>query len=148
MKILPDENYSGKWKGRARHGALRLAFVVGMTAALSILRSVDPVSAGKWLPFPTSCGAVTGLPCVFCGMTRALHALLNGNLAGAIYFNWLAVPFLAVTLLIISLLLVEAARRRVIVDWSALRRINGRKVTIIGLSLFLLWTIQVYLALS
>jgi hypothetical protein len=44
--------------------------------------------------------------------------------------------------------LVEVALRRMVVEWSAITSINGRKLTIIGLSLFLLWMLQVYLAVS
>src|SRR2546430_11615036 len=74
----------------------RFAFIVSASAALLLLRCIDPVLAGSWLPFHPSCGAITGLPCIFCGMTRALHLLLNGDFIGAIYFNWLSFPFLGV----------------------------------------------------
>jgi Protein of unknown function (DUF2752) len=130
------------------HLGARLAFVLGATAVLLIVRWIDPVVAGRWLPFRTSCGAITGLPCIFCGMTRALHSLLNADFTRAIYFNWLAFPFLAVTVFLIALFAVEVTRRRVIVNLSMIPRATFGRLTVIGLCLFLLWTSQVYLAIS
>jgi hypothetical protein len=71
-----------------------------------MLALINPVSASAWVPFPTSCGAVTGLPCIFCGMTRALHYLLHGDVARAAYYNWLSIPLLlgAILLLICNAL--------------------------------------------
>src|SRR5213078_4964678 len=86
---------------------IRRAFILGATAVLLILRWIDPVVAGRWLPFHTSCGAITGLPCIFCGMTRALHLLLNGDFSGAIYFNWLAVPFLGAVDFFVAVCVIE-----------------------------------------
>lgn len=140
-------NYQGSEK-RTRHLGARLAFVLGATAVLLIVRWIDPVVAGRWLPFRTSCGAITGLPCIFCGMTRALHSLLNADFTRAIYFNWLAFPFLAVTVFLIALFAVEVTKRRVIVNLSMILRATFGRLTVIGLCLFLLWTSQVYLAIS
>lgn len=75
----------------------RVAVLVTMTLGAFVLRLVDPAS-WPWFPLRTSCGAVTGLPCLFCGMTRAVHQLLNGNVSGALYFNWLAFPIAAMAL--------------------------------------------------
>src|SRR5437762_4289029 len=129
------------------HLVIRRAFVLGATAVLLILRWIDPVVAGRWLPFHTSCGAITGLPCIFCGMTRALHLLLNGNFVGAIYFNWLAFPFLAAVIFLIALFAIEIARRRVIWRSSVVLSMTQR-LTAFGLGVLLLWTLQAYLAVS
>src|SRR5947209_17620094 len=98
----------------------RFAFIVSASAALLLLRCIDPVVAGSWLPFHPSCGAITGLPCIFCGMTRALHLLLNGNFVGAIYFNWLAFPFLGAIIFLIALFAIEIAKRRLILTSSVI----------------------------
>ena len=104
--------------------------------------------AGNWLPFHPSCGAITGLPCIFCGMTRALHLLLNGNFVGAIYFNWLAFPFLGAIIFLIALFAIEIAKRRVILRSSVILSMTRRRLMVFGLGLLLLWTLQAYLAIS
>jgi hypothetical protein len=141
-------DYRDDSEKNSRHLAARLAFILGATAVLLILRWIDPVIAGRWLPFQTSCGAITGLPCIFCGMTRALHLLLNGDFSGAIYFNWLAFPFLAVAVSLIALFAVEVTKRSVIVNLSMILPVTFGRLTVIGLCLFLLWTSQAYLAVS
>jgi Protein of unknown function (DUF2752) len=141
-------NYRNDWENRPRHLIARLAFILGALGILLILRWLDPVVAGSWLPFHTSCGAITGLPCIFCGMTRALHLLLSGDFARAIYFNWLAIPFLAVFLFLIGLFALEVAKRRVIWRLRVLLPMTPRRLTVIGLGLLLLWTSQAYLAVS
>jgi hypothetical protein len=120
--------------------------ILAIVVALFLLRTFDPEIA-EWLPFRTSCGAVTGMPCIFCGMTRALHLLLNGQFSRALYFNWLAFPFLAAIGLVIALLAIEIVRRRRILSIDALPATPGR-LTMIGLGLVVLWMLQVFLAVS
>ena len=75
---------------------LRPLQVVGLaTAALAavagfwLLRTFDPNAAGN--PFPACMfRAFTGWYCIGCGMTRALHALVHGDIAGAFAMNPLA----------------------------------------------------------
>src|SRR5437762_13200294 len=141
-------DYQDDSEKHPRHLVARLAFILGATTVLLILRWIDPVVAGRWLPFHTSCGAITGLPCIFCGMTRALHLLLNGDFSGAIYFNWLAVPFLGAVGFFVAVCVIEISNRRVILTWNTIAPITARKLTIIELTLLLLWTLQVYLAVS
>jgi hypothetical protein len=107
---------------------------------------VDPQMA-KWLPFPMSCSAITGVPCIFCGMSRALHLLLNGQFSRALYFNWLAFPFLAMVGLVIALLAIEIVQRRRILNINILPA-TPQRLTIIGLSVVVLWMLQVFLAVS
>jgi len=127
---------------------LRFAFIVSAWAALLFLRCIDPVLAGSWLPFHPSCGAITGLPCIFCGMTRALHLLLNGDFIGAIYFNWLAFPFLGAIIFLLALFAIEIAKRRVIWKLNVVLSMTRRRLMVFGLGLLLLWTLQAYLAIS
>lgn len=148
MKTLTNENYVTKSGGVRVCLAIRLIFICGATAALFVLRVVDPVIAGSWAPLHISCGAITGLPCILCGMTRALHLLLNGNFGGALYFNWLAFPFLGAVAFLVAVCVIEIAKRRVILTWTAGAPLTAGKLTIIGLTLLMLWTLQVYLAVS
>lgn len=148
MKTLANDNHATKSDDDRAYWAIRLTFILGATAAVFVLRVVDPVMAGSWVPFHTSCGAITGLPCIFCGMTRAIHSLLNGDFSGALYFNWLAFPFLGAVILLVVVCIIEIANRRVILTWNTSAPLTARKLTIIGLTLFILWTLQVYLAVS
>jgi hypothetical protein len=123
------------------------SFVIGgLIVVLLVLRMVDPQMA-KWLPFPTSRSAITGVPCIFCGMSRALHLLLNGQFSRALYFNWLAFPFLAMVGLVIALLAIEIVQRRRILNINILPA-TPQRLTIIGLSVVVLWMLQVFLAVS
>jgi hypothetical protein len=74
--------------------------------------------------------------------------LLNGDFGGALYFNWLAFPFLALIALLVVLFAIEMAKRRRIVNWTAVTPITVRKLAIIGLTMCFLWALQVYLAVS
>jgi len=159
MKVLANENCAGVY---SRNNATleqgsdsypcrlgpRFAFIMSASAALLLLRCIDPVVAGSWLPFHPSCGAITGLPCIFCGMTRALHLLLNGDFIGAIYFNWLAFPFLGAIIFLLALFAIEIAKRRVIWKLNVVLSMTRRRLMVFGLGLLLLWTLQAYLAIS
>src|SRR5437763_16238457 len=124
----------------------RFAFIVSAAAALLLLRCIDPALAGSWLAFHPSCGAITGLPCIFCGMTRALHLLLNGDFIGAIYFNWLAFPFLGALIFLFALFAIEFAKRRVIWWLIMALRLTRWRLTVLVLRLLLVRTLQTYLA--
>ena len=63
-------------------GPLAVAGLAAGGLAYAALR--NPTSGG-FLPCPFH--AITGLWCPGCGMTRALHSLLHGNVAGALSSN-------------------------------------------------------------
>ena len=119
----------------------RAAAIVVFPAALWLLR-LSPGGLPPWIPWQTSCGAITGLPCLFC----ALQFLLNGNFARAIYFNWLAIPLVAAAALFWLLWAVELCLGRRV----QLPRIPLTRSTVTGafVGLGLLWSLQVYLAVS
>ena len=54
-----------------------------------LLRSYDPNLPNNLFP-PCIFKAITGLNCIGCGLTRALHALVHGDIAGAFAMNPLA----------------------------------------------------------
>lgn len=126
----------------------RALALVGLPCALFFLRAISPESASRWFPFPTSCGAITGLPCIFCGTTRAVHFLLQGNFGRALYFNWLAFPIVAGAVLLFFALCAE-----LLLDRNLLRRLpkfhfNRTSAATLAIGLLLLWSLQVYLAVS
>lgn len=65
-----------------------VAAVIAAVTAVVVYGSVDPSSSG--LMPRCSFKALTGYDCPGCGFQRALHAALNGDIAGAWDFN----PFL------------------------------------------------------
>lgn len=83
--------------------ALKPLQIAGLTtAALAavvafwLLRNFDPNIEGG--PFPECMfRALTGFHCIACGMTRALHALVHGDVLRAFSMNPLIISMLAVS---------------------------------------------------
>lgn len=126
---------------------VRAAVFLVLVVAAVTLRLIHPETLAS-LPFRTSCGAQTGLPCIFCGMTRALHHLLNGELARALYFNWIAVPFAASILVTAFRLSAEMIGRRQIPLPRPPIRITRHAVACGAAVVFAVWILQVSLAIS
>jgi hypothetical protein len=124
----------------------RVALVVSAAGILIGLRLIDPQSSA-WL-FRTSCGAFTGLPCLFCGTTRAMHHLLNGELSRAIYFNWLALPILFSAIVLMLMFTIEAALGRRVLQRRISFRVTSRRFAAIAGGLVALWILQITLAVS
>ena len=120
------------------------AAILGFNA----IRAIDPDRMAWWFPLPTSCGAVTGLPCIFCGMTRALHFLANADFAHALYFNWLAFPIAFVACAFVVLFVAEIGLRRQIFHCTPSLRITPGRISASAALLASLWALQVYLAVS
>jgi len=82
----------GTWRPRTRAA---LALVLG--AALLTIYAVDPSQHALTPPCPYR--TLLGLACPGCGLTRATHALLHGDVSRAFAFNpwaFVAAPALAV----------------------------------------------------
>ncbi|MGH8062814.1 MAG: DUF2752 domain-containing protein [Pseudoxanthomonas sp.] len=81
-----------------------LAAITAASAALIgvwLLRTFDPNAAGS--PFPECMfHAFTGWYCIGCGMTRALHALAQGDVPRAFSMNPLAMAMLAISPLLLG----------------------------------------------
>ncbi len=126
----------------------RLAYLALLPAALAALALVEPSSLPQWFPIATSCGAITGLPCIFCGTTRGLHHLLHGEFGRALYYNWLTYPFLvgALTLFLVNALELSLGRNLLL----RIPRVRLTRASLGGLfaGLILIWCLQVYLAVS
>jgi Protein of unknown function (DUF2752) len=130
---------AGQLRGRA-------ACIASLVLLLALLRYADPVALGRVLPVRTSCGAFTGLPCLFCGMTRALHLMLRGDFARALYFNWLAFPVLGAILCVIGLFTLELWRRCILLPLRF--DLAAPRLTTISLTLVALWILQAWLAVA
>ena len=91
---------------------LRVAGVGVATAVLSLAaRTVDGFESG---PIVCPFRLVTGLPCPFCGSTRAVGAVLQGDLVGSLALNPLG-P-LTMVLAVVALVAPRWTRTR----WQAL----------------------------
>ncbi|MFN4161222.1 MULTISPECIES: DUF2752 domain-containing protein [unclassified Stenotrophomonas] len=70
-------------------------------AGIWALRHFDPNAANSPFP-PCSFFAVTGYYCIGCGLTRALHALVHGDVLTALSMNPLAMVMLAIAPLVLG----------------------------------------------
>ncbi|MEO8440086.1 MAG: DUF2752 domain-containing protein [Spartobacteria bacterium] len=128
-----------KWR------VINLALLPTALAGLAVIR---PGSLPAWIPFPNSCGAVTGLPCIFCGTTRAVYHLLHGEFAQALYYNWLAFPLLAGACGLLLLHALELLFARNLLACLPRLRLSRTSLGAVTAGFLLLWCFQVYLAVS
>jgi len=88
------------------------------------------------LPWPRCAFlAVTGLPCVTCGATRSMIALLHGDFLGALRWNPLAFAAFCALIafdLYAAIVLVGRTARLRIVDWTGTEK-NVVRIAVIGL---------------
>lgn len=75
-------------------------------AGVALLWRVDPNQPGSGLP-PCPIHAYTGLFCPGCGATRAMHALVHGDVLQAMAMN----PVFTLALPLLSLLLLDQIAR-------------------------------------
>ena len=62
-------------------------------AGLAYVGLRDPSASSGFVPCPFK--AITGLDCPFCGSTRALHSLLNGDIGAALSHNVVTISAIA-----------------------------------------------------
>jgi hypothetical protein len=132
---------------RPHEVAWRVAVVVAIAGILTALRLIDPATS-SWFPLRTSCGAISGLPCLFCGTTRAMHHLLNGEFARTIYFNWLAIPVFISAVTMMLMIATEVALRQHVLAHCVSFRLTSRRVGALAGAVVALWVLQITLAVS
>lgn len=103
----------------------------GGLAGAGLLRAFDPAAAGSVFP-PCVFHLVTGLHCPGCGLTRALHALVHGDIARA----WAMHPLLLVALPLLAAMLAQWATRRVWLPMALHRRLHDGATWIVVLLAF------------
>lgn len=81
-----------------------LALAAGAAMVAPVLWRFDPNAANSPFP-PCPFHALTGLYCPGCGSTRALHALLHGEVVQALAMN----PLLVVALPVLAAMALNAA---------------------------------------
>ena len=90
--------------------ALAAACAAAMSAVALAVWFYNPSTAGFFPVCPLY--KMTGLACPGCGMTRGLHALLHGDLLGALDYNLLLPPILVFFGYVFVSLLLTVARGR------------------------------------
>ncbi|HEY5769200.1 MAG TPA: DUF2752 domain-containing protein [Terrimicrobium sp.] len=128
-------------KSRASAAAIIVAALVG--AALL------PLGAPPEFPGLPRCllKGATGLPCPFCGGTRAAQALLRGDLSRSLYFNVAALPAVLAFVTAALVLGWEAMRGRALGDWDALMRRVRTLLPILAALLCAYWLVHLGSAL-
>ncbi len=126
----------------------RALYLLLLPVALFALAAIRPGSLPAWFPFATSCGAVTGLPCIFCGVTRAMYHLLHGEFARALYYNWLSYPLLAGAAALYLIHTCELLSARNLLALVPRPHLTRRTASALAAGFLLLWGFQVYLAVS
>jgi hypothetical protein len=76
------------FRRRLVRGSLLLLLAGGAAVLVYVLATVPP-TPDSWYP-GCMLHATTGLHCPGCGLTRAVHAALNGNFTQALAYNVLA----------------------------------------------------------
>ncbi len=88
----------------------------------------------RWFP-QCPVKLLTGLSCPSCGVQRAFHALLNGNVGEALSYNYffiLSIPYLL-------LVCVSLALKKLSLWPAATNFIEGKTLAWIYVACFLLW---------
>ena len=98
-------------------------------------------------PLPCGLHALTGLPCPFCGGTRAARSVLAGNWKRAVYLNALAFPALAIIASIATVLLAEAVFARGFVSWDSVLGWTSRWGPVLFALTIVWWIPHLFLAL-
>ena len=88
---------------------LRVGLAAGGLLFFAALACVGRIPVANAHPMPCAFRAVSGLPCLFCGGTRAARAIIAGDCARATYLNPLAFPALLAAGGAIVVLAIEAA---------------------------------------
>ena len=125
--------------------AVMAAVIIAMLAGLALLPLVPPLVPPFALPGLPTCAfkSATGLPCPFCGGTRAAQALLRGELSRALYLNVAALPALVVFVAVALVLGWEALFGRSLGDWDALFGRLRSFVPVMVVLLCIYWLVHV-----
>lgn len=126
-----------------RQRLLRGALLVcaAMLAALPVLKNLLP-------SVPCGFRALTGLPCLFCGGTRAACAALRGDFEYSLYLNALSIPLLVAVMLVACLCALEILRGRPLAHWHSISRLCIKNLPLLLVLLLAWWSFHMVTALG
>ncbi|MEV1021517.1 DUF2752 domain-containing protein [Streptomyces sp. NPDC050264] len=110
MTVDPTHTAHAARPGPLRRIAVPLGILGGVAAAFAYVGAVDPNEAGHYPACPLL--RATGVYCPGCGGLRSAHALVHGDLSGALGANALAVAGYAVFAVVWVVWAARAARGR------------------------------------
>jgi hypothetical protein len=121
--------------------ALLAAGIGGAYIFALVLPFLPKLAIGSW----SFCAfhKLTGLPCPFCGGTRATRSLLNGDWHQAIYLNPLSIVVLGFGIVFTLLWTVEAIRGRELFHRPRKTSI-ARTFQVLGVAILAWWAFHIY----
>jgi hypothetical protein len=126
---------------------LRLLGLAAIFAFLTYAWLLNPESAHSYWNWNLSgFRNLTGLPCPLCGGTRATHYLMQGNISKVLYYNWLAIPALLISLSLVILFSLELLQKRTYLP--ALPHLSPTLLILSLLGLTAIWLQHVQSALN
>ena len=133
-------------KGRKRTVTVLtvIAAVILSAAAVFLYGIRDP---GTGILYPKCLFFMfTGLECPGCGSQRAIHSLLNGDIAAAVHYNALtvaAIPYIAVYLTTVSLQALKVPEKtRAVLDRIRGALSGGVAIRVILVIIILFWVFR------
>ena len=126
-----------------RQRLIRVALIASaaILATLPIWKSLIP-------SVPCGFKALTGLPCLFCGGTRAACAALRGDFEHSLYLNALSIPLLIAATLVAGLCACEILRGRPLAHWHSICQMCVKKSPILLVLILIGWIFHVVAALE
>ena len=111
------------------------AMAVAVFAVIVLVYGNFDPSATWWMPRCPS-KIITGFDCPGCGTQRALYALLHGDLAGAVRYNFIIFP---AGIMIVLLLAAQMGRYRWIFMGRMHNALNSTPVILTVMIMMMVW---------
>lgn len=130
----------------ARARAIRVLVALVVAGGFAFVAAFDPARGAPFPRLDCAFHAASGLPCLFCGATRACHAALNGDIPQAMALNSVALPVIFIVGFLAALLLAEALTGRTLLPWRPVLAGLKRGAPIAGVLAVLWWIPHVVFA--
>lgn len=140
MPTTPELATAARW--------IRAGLAAGIAATCAAVVLLPTLPKAPSMTWPCGFHFLTGLPCLFCGGTRAVRAVGHGQWEMAAYLNPLAFPAVLLALIGFCLLTLEAASGRPFVRWEAAFLVFRRWAPLMLVLGFAWWLPHILMALE